>query len=135
MGGSLAIVAALFFALRPLYEARLEDAAVSSLLWGLAGTFVVMVASFSWLRWALAASHFAFQLAFLGGVTARLLLFGAMAGLACLASGVNSRGVALAMVAAFFPLTFLELFCLLRGRSAQVGEKDGKSSGTLQQDG
>ncbi len=134
--GSVAITALLFFGLRPLYEARLPQAAIESLVFGLVVSLLVMGVSFVWLRWALTASHRAFQVAFLGGVTVRLLLFGALVGVAHLLPGLDSRGAALAMMAAFFPLTFLELYCLLRGGSAKRGGKPvGKPPGAPLQDG
>lgn len=126
----------IFLGLRPLYIARLPAAPLESLVFGLVVCLVLMAGSFFWLRWAFAASHRAFQIAFLGGVTARLLVFGALVGIAHLAPALDSRGVALAIVAAFFPLTFLELYCLLRRGGAKPGGKsDGDSPGAPSQDG
>lgn len=114
----------------------MQEGALNSLVFGLAVCLVVMGASFFWLRWAIRASHRAFQVAFLGGVTIRLLLFGALVGVAHVAPGLDSRGTALAIMAAFFPLTFLELYCLLRGGGANRGERPvGRPPGVPSQDG
>lgn len=138
MAGSVAIVVLLFLGLKPLYTARLQQAPLESLAFGLAACLVVMGGSFFWLRWAFAASHRAFQVAFLGGVTIRLLVFGALVGIAHVVPGLDARGAALAFVAAFFPLTFLELYCLLRRGGVKPGGKSdgvGGSPGTPSQDG
>jgi hypothetical protein len=128
----------LFLGLRPLYTARLPQAPLESLAFGLAACLAVTGGSFFWLRWAFTASHRAFQIAFLGGVTVRLLVFGALVGIAHAAPGLDGRGAALAIVAAFFPLTFLELYCLLRKGGVKPGGKpdgEGGSAGGPSQDG
>ncbi len=121
--GCLVVVALLFFGLRPLYMARFREEGVLSLALGLAACLGVVGASFFLLRWAIGASNAAFHLAFAGGIAGRLLILGALVGISRLAPGVNGTGVAFAVITAFFPLTILELFCVLRGKSGS-NERD-----------
>ncbi|NNE09154.1 MAG: hypothetical protein HKN20_11390 [Gemmatimonadetes bacterium] len=113
--GSCLITALLFFGLRPIFFAKSGGAWTASLAFGLIACLGVISASFFLSRWALRASNQAFILAFGGGVLARLFLLAGFIFVAYGVPGLDERATAIAILAAFFPLTFLEVFCVVRG--------------------
>ncbi len=113
--GSCLITALLFLGLRPIFYAKSGGAWTASLAFGLIVCLGVVSASFFLSRWALRASNQAFILAFGGGVLARLVLLTGFIFAAYGMPGLDGRATAIAILAAFFPLTFLEVFCIVRG--------------------
>lgn len=119
--GSCLITALLFVGLRPIFEAKSDGEWTASLAFGLIVCLVVVGASFFLSRWALRASNQAFILAFGGGVLARLVILTGFIFVAYGTPGLNERATAIAILAAFFPLTFLEVFCVVRGAGKREG--------------
>lgn len=113
--GSVLITGLLFLGLRPIFDAKSGGAWNASLLFGLTVCLGVILASFYLSRWALRASNQAFILAFGGGVLGRLVFLTGFIFAAYGIPGLNGRATAIAILAAFFPLTFLEVFCVVRG--------------------
>jgi hypothetical protein len=118
VAGSIAIGAALIGALRPVFAARFGQEALPSLAYGVISCALVIGASFFVLRRAMTASNRSFQIAFLGGILGRLLLFAAAVAVAFAVAGLNGRAAAIALAAAFAPLTALEIACVVHERSS-----------------
>jgi len=116
--GSVAIGAALFAALSGPFKGWFGPSAEASLAYGIAVCLGVVAVSFLLLRRALASSSRFFQIAFVGGILGRLFLFAIAIGIAFVVSGLDGRSAAVALAAAFFPLTALELYCVLAGRAS-----------------
>ncbi len=132
--GSVTITALLFLVLRPIYAARMDGDPTGSLLAGLGTGLLVIAGSFFVQRWAFRASTSSFFVVFLGGMLVRLILFGALIGFAYLVPVLHGQGVAVALLTAFFPLTLLEVLCLVRwadgvARNEAPAGSEGASSG------
>ena len=118
--GATAASAALFAALRPLFAGRVAPGPDATLLFGLAVCLGAVIASYFILRRALAGTAKTFLAAFVGGIAGRFLLFAAAIAFAFLHPALDGRGTAVAILAAFVPLTAIEVYSVVRDGSVRV---------------
>ncbi|MBN1827181.1 MAG: hypothetical protein JW958_13065 [Candidatus Eisenbacteria bacterium] len=118
--GTIAAAAALFAVLRPLFAARIAPGPNATLLFGLAVCLAGVIGSYFMMRRALAGTAKNFLAGFVGGIAARFLLFAAAIAFAFAHPALDGRGTAVAILAAFLPLTAIEVYSVVRDGSVRV---------------
>ena len=129
--GSVCVTLLLFVGLRPLFVSRFVGGAEGSLVYGLTVCFLGVVGSYFLLQRALAGTNHMFMAAFVGGILGRLFLFAAAIAIAFAVPALDGRSAAIAILAAFFPLTALEVYSVVRAGGVKIlrdppgGRRDG----------
>ena len=118
--GSVCITLLLYFGLRPLFISRFPRGAEESMAYGLVVCFVGIAGSYFLLRRALTGTNIQFMAVFVGGILGRLFLFAAAIATAFVVPALDGRSVAIAILAAFFPLTALEVYSVVRSGGVKI---------------
>lgn len=112
--GTLVIGAALYLGLDALYPRLFPAGYRSGLVFGLAVSLGNVLGSFFLLSWGGRRGDKAFFASFAIGMLGRFALIGVAAWVAYHSAAMDFRATLITLVAAFFPLTGYEVYCLMR---------------------